>query len=173
MLRVRDLAEICRARSVLTAEAEALNQPREPEDHRRPDANGRVGRGYGNHQRPEAHEQYRQHQRLPPAVVIREMTEQPAAKRPDQESDREQHRRVQLLDDRIAAWKKRGGEIQRKGRVGVEVVPLDEIADRTDENGFEAAANVRAVDGLGYLQEPDGVTDRRRFASLPGRGRIR
>jgi hypothetical protein len=54
----------------------------------------------------------------------------PAADRAHDEADGEQDGGVQLLDDRIAAGKERRGEIQRKRRVGVEVVPLDEIADR-------------------------------------------
>ena len=107
-----------------------------PSSDGRRDADGRVGRRDRDHQRSEAHQQHRQHQRVAPAVVIGEMAEQPAADRPDDEADREQDRGVQLLDDRIVAGKERRGEIQRERRVGVEVVPLDEIADRPTKIAF-------------------------------------
>ena len=35
-----------------------------------------------------------------------------------------------------------GGEVQREGGVGVEVVPLDQVAHGTDENGLDAALRV-------------------------------
>jgi len=70
------------------------------------------------------------------------MTEQPAADRPDDEADCEQDRGVQLLDDGIVPGKEGAGEVQRERRVGVEVVPFDEIADRADENGFQPAADI-------------------------------
>ena len=64
-----------------------------------------VGRRDGDHQRAEAHQQHREHQRPAPAVVIAEVAEQPAADRPDDEAEREEDRGVQLLDDRILAGK--------------------------------------------------------------------
>ena len=74
------------------------------------------------------------------------MTEQPSANRPDDEAECEQDRGVQLLDDRIAAGKERAREIKGKGGVGVEVVPLDEVADRADENRFQPPADIREIE---------------------------
>jgi hypothetical protein len=47
-----------------------------------------------------------------------------------------------LLDDRITARKECARKIKGEGGVGVEVVPLDEIADLTDEDRPEAATHV-------------------------------
>src|SRR4051812_33257357 len=76
------------------------------------------------------------------------MAEQPAADRAHDEPEREQDGGVQLLDDRVVAGKERAREVQREGRVGIEVVPLDEIADRADENRGDAPANVGELQGV-------------------------
>ena len=57
-------------------------------------------------------------------------------------------RGVQLLDDRIAAGEERAGEIEREGGVGVEVVPLDEVADRADEDRLQPAPHVGDVESV-------------------------
>ena len=54
----------------------------------------------------------------------------------------EQERGVQLLDDRIVPGKNDTGEIQRERRIRVEVVPLDQVADRADEDGLQTPAHV-------------------------------
>ena len=82
--------------------------------------------------------------------MIGEMAEQPAADRTHDEAEREQDRGVQLLDDRIGARKERAGEIEREGGVGVEVVPLDQIADRPDEDRRQPAAHVGELE-LSFL----------------------
>jgi len=45
------------------------------------------------------------------------------------EADGEEDGGIELLDDRIAAGEERAGEVQRERGIGVEVVPLDEVAD--------------------------------------------
>ena len=75
--------------------------------------------------------------------MIGHVPEQPSANRPNDEATGKQHRCVQLLDDRIGARKEGRGEVQGKGGVGVEVVPLDEVANRADENRLDATAHVR------------------------------
>ena len=65
--------------------------------------------------------------------------------RPDDEAEREQDGGVQLLNNRVAAGKESAGEVQRKRRVRVEVIPLDEIADRADEDGVDAPPDVVEV----------------------------
>ena len=77
--------------------------------------------------------------------MVGEVAEQPAADRPHDEAEREEDRGVELLDDRVAAGEERAGEIEREGRVGVEVVPLDEVADRADEDRRRAGAARRPV----------------------------
>ena len=73
------------------------------------------------------------------------MAEQPAANRTHHEADREQDGGIQLLNDRVAAGKEGRGKIQRKCRVGIEVIPLDQIADRPDENRPYPAGDVGEV----------------------------
>ena len=47
------------------------------------------------------------------------------------------------------AGKERLGEIEREGGIGVEIVPLDEVAERADEDRLEAARDVGGGFGLG------------------------
>ena len=78
--------------------------------------------------------------------MVGQVAEHPAAERPHQEAGREQHGGVELLRHGIAAREERAREIQRERRVGVEIEPLDEIADRADEDRLEAAAYVGKVE---------------------------
>jgi hypothetical protein len=70
------------------------------------------------------------------------VSEHPAAERAHEEAGREQQRSVELLHDRIGVRKEIAGEIEGEGSVGVEVVPFDQIADRADENRFDATSSV-------------------------------
>jgi hypothetical protein len=58
------------------------------------------------------------------------VTEPPATEGTDDEAEGKEDRGIQLLNDRIVTGKEGAGEEQREGGVGVEVVPLDEIANR-------------------------------------------
>ena len=53
-------------------------------------------------------------------------------------------------DDRIAARKERAGEVEGEGRVRVEIVPLNQIANRTDEDRLQATPHVGEVKVLVY-----------------------
>src|SRR6185312_17275923 len=57
-----------------------------------------------------------------------------------------QYRGVELLHDRIAVREECRREIQRKRGVGVEIVPLDQIADRADEDRLEPPLHVLDVE---------------------------
>src|SRR5262249_42024929 len=103
----------------------------------------------------------RQHERAAPAVVIGEMAEQPAADWAHDEAQSEQNRRVQLLDDRIGTGEERAREVERKRRVGVEVVPLDEVADGSNEDGLEPTLTIGAIE---VLVPADGRRDRARIS---------
>ena len=85
--------------------------------------------------------------------MIGEMPEEPAADRPHDEADRKQNGRVQLLYDGIVARKKRGCEIESKCRIDVEVVPLDEIADGTNEDGFQPALYIRKTQAVVFYAD--------------------
>jgi hypothetical protein len=97
----------------------------------------------------EAHADHRQRQRNPPAVAVRDVAEQPAAERPHQEGRCEQHSGVELLHHRVAVRKEGRREVERERRVGVEVIPFDEIADRADEDRLDPAFHVGDIDMIG------------------------
>src|SRR6185436_18733388 len=78
--------------------------------------------------------------------MIGKMAEQPAANRPDDEAKGKQNGRVQLLNDRISARKKRIREVEGKRGVSVEVVPLDEIANRAHEDRAQSTADIGEVE---------------------------
>src|SRR2546423_14337573 len=146
ILLVGHLTQVSRARTVFASEAEALDHARKTEQYRRSGPDHCIRRHYRDHQRTETHQKDGEHERVAPSVMIAEMSEKPAADRPDNEAQREQQRRVQLLDDGIVAWEKRTGEVQREGGVHVEVVPFDEVPDRSEKYRLDPAAHVRKVD---------------------------
>ena len=80
--------------------------------------------------------------------MIGEVAEQPAADRAHDEAEREEDGGVELLHDRIASRKEGAGEIQREGRVRVKVVPLHQIADRSDEDRLDAAPHIRHIEPI-------------------------
>ena len=88
------------------------------------------------------HEQHRQHQCAAAPVMVGKVAKKPATDRPNDEAEGKQDGRIQLLDDRVAARKERTGKKQGEGGVGVEVVPLDEVADRPDEDRLQPATDV-------------------------------
>jgi hypothetical protein len=157
VLLVRHLGEIGGARAVFPAQAEALDDAGEAQQDRRRDADGLIGGERGDHQRAEAHQHHGQHQRVAAAVRVREVAEQPAADGAHDEADGEQDSGVELLHDGVVAREERAREIQREGRVGIEIVPLDQVADRADEDGLHPALDVGDVQvvvsgGCSHLQ---------------------
>ena len=78
--------------------------------------------------------------------MIGKVAEQPATNRTNDEAESEQDRGVQLLNDRVGAWKERARKIQREGRVRIKVVPLDEIANRADENRSYPSADICEIE---------------------------
>src|SRR2546421_11632735 len=75
-------------------------------------------------------------------MAIGDETEQPAAQRPHQEGCRKQHGSVELLHHWIAVWEECRREVKRERRIGVEIIPFDEIADRADEDGIQTSLDV-------------------------------
>ena len=78
--------------------------------------------------------------------MIGEVAKQPAAERAHEERGGEQDRRVELLYDRIALGKKRRREVKRERRVGVEIIPFDEVADRADEDRLDTAFHIGEIE---------------------------
>src|SRR5437868_272153 len=81
-------------------------------------------------------------------MAIGDETEQPAAQRPHQEGCRKQHGSVELLHHWIAVWEECRREVKRERRIGVEIIPFDEIADRADEDRLHTALDVVTVEML-------------------------
>src|ERR1700722_8144559 len=78
--------------------------------------------------------------------MVGDIAEQPAAQRAHQEGRSEQHGGIELLHHRIAVWEEGRSEVQCERRIGVKVVPLDEIADRTDEDRLHPALDVMDIE---------------------------
>jgi hypothetical protein len=78
-------------------------------------------------------------------MTIGDMSENDAAKRPNQKTQREENCCIQLLDDDIVTRKKQMGEKQGKSCVRVEVVPLDQIPHRSDHHGFAAPSKIGSI----------------------------
>ena len=94
--------------------------------------------------------------------MIGEVAEQPAAERPHQESDREQDGGIELLHHRIGVGKECGGEIEGEGGIGEEVVPLDEIAHRADEDRLDPPPHVGEIELFaGWRSLSERLIDRR------------
>ena len=142
---VSDFAEIGGAGPILAAQAQTLNHAGKTEQHGRCDPDCPVCGQDRDHQRPEAHEQHGKHQCVAPAVVIAQVAEQPATNRAHEETDREEDGGVQLLDDGIAAGEERRGEVQRERGIGIEIVPFDQVADRSDEDRPHPAADIGQI----------------------------
>ena len=78
--------------------------------------------------------------------MVGEVAEQPAAERAHQEGRGEQHGGVELLHHGIAVREEGRREIQRERRIGVEIVPFDEIADRADEDRLDPPLDIGEVE---------------------------
>src|SRR5262245_27798592 len=70
------------------------------------------------------------------------MAEQPAPDRPYDEPDRKQDRRIELLDNGVVAREEGVGEVEGEGGVDIEVVPLDQVAHRADEDCLDPAPHI-------------------------------
>ena len=130
-VRCGDFAQIrCRG-SVFASQRQSLQQPGGDEQDRRQCADLRVPRQDGDAERTDAHQGHRERQRGAAAESVGISTEQPAAERPDEESDRKDACGIQQLRSRIPRWEEHACEVDAERRVGVPVVPLDQIAERS------------------------------------------
>src|SRR5262245_29031406 len=80
--------------------------------------------------------------------MIGQVSKQPTADGPHDEAEGKQHRDIQLLYDWIITREKRAAEIECECGVSVKVIPLDQIAHRSDKDRFEAASH---IDQLGLM----------------------
>src|ERR1700722_5586271 len=78
--------------------------------------------------------------------MVGDIAEQPAAERAHEERCSKKHRGVELLHHRVAVREEGRGEIQRERRIGVKIVPLDEIADGADKDGLYPAFDVMNIE---------------------------
>ena len=141
------LAEVGGAGAVLAAEREPLEQPGEDQHDGRQHADLRIRRAEGDDEGAQAHERDGQRQGGTAPAQVRVEPHHPAAHRADEEAEREDSGRVELLHHGVAVGEERLREVQREGRVDVEVVPLDEVAHRAAEDGEQALAHARSRRG--------------------------
>ena len=94
--------------------------------------------------------------------MVGEIAEQPAAERPHQEGRGEQHCGIELLHHGVAVREEDRREIQRERRIGVEIVPFDEIADRADEDRLQPPLDIGDIEAIASGLECESV-----MAGLP------
>ena len=105
------------------------------QQHRRPDADRRVGRQQADEERRDAHDDERIDQHRLAADPIAEVAEDDAAQRSREKPDRKGAERRQRADQRIDGRKEEAIEHQRRrGAVEKEVVPFDRRADEAGEH---------------------------------------
>ncbi len=142
-----DFAEIGDAGSVFSALAQTLQDAGDRQDHGRPDPDRRVGRRHGHEKRAEAHHQDRDGERRPAAMPVREVAEDQAADRPHEEGNGEQRGGRELLHDGVALREEGAGEIKRERRIGVDVIPFEQIAERGRQDGANPLGAWSAASG--------------------------
>ena len=164
----RHLAHVGGGGAVFAAHAQPLHHARQGQQQRRGDADGLVGRQHGDEQRAGRHHQHGQDHRAPPPVAVGDGAEDPAAQRAHEEAHGEDGGGVQQLRRRVARREEGMGEVERGEGIGVEIVPLHQIAGGGADDGQRLVAErVRVGGGRAH----DGRTRRGRAGSPGQRGR--
>ena len=125
-----NLAHIGCSRSILAANRQTLRHSRKEQQRRRRRADCLISGENSDHQRSGAHQEHRQHHRILAAVRVGDPSEQPAAERPHEEPYGKNSGRRQQLAGLVARREKRCREVDRGKRVGIEIIPLDQISGR-------------------------------------------
>ncbi len=139
MLVAGHFTEVGGRGAVFAADAQALQQARQQQHDGGGEAYPGIARRQRDDQRTRAHQQHRKRQAGLAPETIGIPAEQPAADRPHEETEREDSGGVELLDDGVAFREEGAGEIEGEGGIGVPVVPFDQVADGTAENGTKSA----------------------------------
>src|SRR5580704_13303566 len=87
-------------------------------------------------------------------MMVGQVAKQPSAQRTHQESQCEKKPGVKLLHQRIGIREESASEIERKRRVCVKIIPLDQIARRTDEDGLDASPHVGKIERFVNIARP-------------------
>ena len=138
----------------LATEGEALHQPEQDQQDRRPDADRRVGRQQADQEGRATHHHQRDDQHLLAADLVAEVPEDHPTDRPGGEADGIRGEREQRADERVEVGEEQLVEDQRGGRaVEEEVVPLH---GGPDEAGTDDLHDGRARPGRdgGFLVGP-------------------
>lgn len=153
--RNRRFGHVRGAGAVFATGGKALQQARQQQNDRRSNADRRHGGRDRNDERAQRHHRYRNGQRQPATVAVGKAAEIP---RPDR-AHQERHRKDRPHEHRgvlVFLGKELRLEIDRKHRVDVDVVPLDQIAGRALER-----VGHRAAKATGSCARTGG--DRRRW----------
>jgi site-specific DNA-cytosine methylase len=132
-----DFAQVRGARAVLAAHRQALQQACSDQHDRRENADGRVAGRERNHHRADAHRQHRTGKRRLAAATIRVQPDEPATQGARHITHGSNGRRIHQLDGRVVAGEERLREVDREDAVGEKVVPLDQVARETADDGPE------------------------------------
>ncbi len=130
----RVLGDVSRRAAVLATEREALGEAQRHQQDRRPDADLRIGRQHADQRRRQAHDDDRDEEGVLAADQVADAPEQERAQRAHGEAGaegreaREERRRV------VARREEERREEHGEGAVQVEVVPLEDGAERGGED---------------------------------------
>ena len=130
-------AHIGRAGAILAAQRQSLQDAGDEQDGGREDADRRGAGGEGDDQRAQAHQGDGNHHRILAAITVRIAAHHPGADGPREKAHREDARGLQQLGGLVALGEEDRREIERGGRIGVPVIPFDQIADGPGGDGAQ------------------------------------
>lgn len=140
-------AEIGCARAIFTANADALQKPCENQNGRRGNADRLMAGRNRDQQRTETHQRDGQGETGLAALAVGIGAHEPGPDGPHQKSDGENGGRAQKFGGLVSGREKHRREIKGEGRVDIPVVPFDEVARRSADNGFQTGFLVRRGGG--------------------------
>ena len=130
----RVLGHVGRGAAVLAAQRQPLRQAQQHQDGGRQHPHGRVGRQHADRRRREAHHHDGDEEGVLAADQIADAPEHQRAERPDQEPGRVGGEAGQQRRRRVPLGEEQRREERRQRRVDVEVVPLEDGAERRGED---------------------------------------
>jgi hypothetical protein len=105
----------------------------------------RHSRGHRDHQRADAHQRDRQRQARLAPVAIGIDAHEPGADRTHDEAHGEHWPPRSTVERWVVGGKEGRREIERESRIGVPVVPLDQIAGRAADDRLDATTTVQSI----------------------------
>ncbi|MNJ33243.1 hypothetical protein D3C77_279240 [compost metagenome] len=133
-----DLAHVGRSGAVFAAHRQALEQPRQQQQRRRPGTDRGVGRQTGDDQGAGTHHQHRDHHRILAAMPIGHPAKQPTTNRAHQKTSGKHPGGIEQLHRRIVRREKRRGKVNGAEGIDIEVEPFHQVARGGTDDGEDA-----------------------------------